>query len=316
MNLLSGNLLSGNSFSGNLFSKTIFNDEEAKGWLPWGVLAPIMALVLTIAILMTIGLFLLEPLGLINNQLEPDGAYGFFAFLTVSFGAVGLAFTGWIKLVERRSLASVGFSAPGGMKTFWQGHGAGIAMMAITVTLIGVFGGYSVGAIAPALASPEILFQITLLLVGFALQSSVEEFIFRGWLLSVLTRKFNLLTAILVSSALFSFMHFSPDNPWYDNVNTLVFALFACAWVIKTGNIWGVMGWHAGWNWFTAIGFEVPITGLDTGTDALVVQLSPTGPGWLTGGDMGPEGSIVCTLVLLMGTLYWLTRSTKAGSAG
>ena len=300
----------------NLFSKSIFNDEEAQGWLPWGVFATIMALVLTIALLAGTALLILEPLGFVDNELEPNGPYGFFFFLTVSFGTTGLAYLGWIKFVERRSLASVGLKSPGGMKTFWQGHGAGIAMMAITVTLIGAFGGYDVGTIAPALSSPIALFQIALLLVGFALQSSVEEFIFRGWLLSVLTRKFNLLTAVLVSSALFSFMHFSPDNPWYDNVNTMVFALFACAWVIKTGNIWGAMGWHAGWNWFTATGFEVPVTGLDPGTDALIVQLSPTGPGWLTGAAMGPEGSIFCTLILLIGTLYWLTRDDKADSVG
>ncbi len=295
-----------------LFSKNIFGDEEAKGWLPWGALATIMALVVTIALLMGTGLLLLEPLGLVDSQLEPIGAYGFYAFLTVSFGAVGLAFISWIKFVERRSLSSVGLTKPSGMKTFWQGHGAGIAMMLITVTLIGAFGGYDVGAIAPALSSPTVLFQIALLLVGFALQSSVEEFIFRGWLLSVLTRKFNLLTAVLISSVLFTFMHFSPENAWYNSLNVMVFALFACAWVIKTGNIWGVMGWHAGWNWFTATGFEVPVTGLDTDTTALVVQLSPTGPDWLHGAGMGPEGSIFCTLVLAAGTIYWLTRPSKS----
>lgn len=295
----------------DLFSKTIFNNEEAKGWLPWGVLATILALVITIALLMGTGLLILEPLGLVNNELEPIGAYGFFSFLTVSFGAVGIAFLGWIKLVERRSLASVGLSTPSGMKTFWQGHGAGIVMMAITVTLIGVFGGYEVGEVAPALSSPTMLFQIALLLVGFALQSSVEEFIFRGWLLSVLTRKFNLLAAVLVSSALFTFMHFSPENAWYNSLNVMAFSLFACAWVIKTGNIWGVMGWHAGWNWFTATGFEVPVTGLDTDTSALVVQLSPAGPDWLHGAGMGPEGSLFCTLVLVAGTLFWLTRPSN-----
>lgn len=299
----------------NLFSKSIFGDEEAKGWLPWGVLATIMALVLTIAALAGTSLLVLVPLGFVDSELEPNGPYGFFFFLTVSFGVAGLVYLGWIKWVERRSLASVGLTKPGGMRIFWQGHGIGITMMAATVLLISVFGGYDVGAVAPALSSPIVLFQIVLLLVGFALQSSVEEFIFRGWLLSVLTRKFNLLTAVLVSSALFSFMHFSPENPWYDNINTMVFALFACAWVIKTGNIWGVMGWHAGWNWFTATGFEVPVTGLDTGTDALIVQLSPTGPNWLHGGEMGPEGSLFCTLVLAAGTLYWLMQNNKPETA-
>lgn len=299
----------------NLFSKTIFNDEEVKGWLPWGVLAAILTLVVTIALLMGTGLLLLKPLGMVDGKLDPIGAYGFFAFLTVSFGVVGLAFAGWIKFVERRSFASIGLTTPGGIKTFWQGHGTGITMMAVTVTLIGTFGGYTAGSIAPALSSPTMLFQIALLLIGFALQSSVEEFIFRGWLLSVLTRKFNLLTAVIVSSVLFTFMHFSPDNAWYNSLNVMVFSLFACAWVIKTGKIWGVMGWHAGWNWFTATGFEVPITGLDTDTAALIIQLSPTGLDWLHGAGMGPEGSVFCTLVLASGTLYWLTRTSKTNLA-
>lgn len=297
----------------NLFTQTIFNNEEAKGWLPWGAFAFLMALILTVGLLAGTALLVLEPLGLVDSKTNPIGPYGFFAFLTVSFGAAGIAYIGWIKLVEKRSLASVGLSANGTI-TFIQGHAIGIGLSLIVVTLIGIFGGYSVGAVAPALTSPIALFQITLLLIGFALQSSVEEFIFRGWLLSVLTRKFNLLTAVIASSVLFSFMHFNPENPWYDNVNTLMFGFFACAWVIKTGNIWGVMGWHAGWNWFTAIGFEVPITGLDTGTPALIVQLMPTGSHWLSGGATGPEGSVLCTAVLLAGTIYWLTRNDKAES--
>lgn len=296
----------------NLFSKTIFSNEEAKGWLPWGVLAVIMALVLTVATLAGTAFLVLEPFGFVDSNLDPDGAYGFFVFLTVSFGTAGLAYLGWIKWVERRSLSSVGLTKPGGMmRTFWQGHATGISMMAAVVLLISLFSGYEFGAVAPALSSPETLFQITLLLIGFALQSSVEEFIFRGWLLSVLTRKFNLLAAVLISSILFTFMHFNPENAWYNSLNVMVFSLFACTWVIKTGNIWGVMGWHAGWNWFTATGFEVPVTGLDTDTAAWVVQLSPTGPDWLHGGGMGPEGSIFCTLVLAAGTLYWLMQGNK-----
>jgi membrane protease YdiL (CAAX protease family) len=300
----------------NLLSKTLFTDEKAKGWIPWGALAPIMTLFLIVGPMVAIGSLILEPLGLVSSNLDPIGAYGFFAFLVASFGVVGAVFIGWVKWVERRSLASVGLGKPKATKTFLKGHLTGIILMTIVVASIALLGGYQVGAIAPALASPEALFQITLLLIGFALQSSVEEFIFRGWLMSVLTRKFNLLAAVVISSGLFCLMHFNPANSWHDNINTLVFALFASFWVIKTGNIWGVMGWHAGWNWYTAIGFEVPITGLDTGTPALIAQLTPIGNEWLTGAQMGPEGSFICTFILAAGTVYWLWKKPQAPALG
>lgn len=289
------------------FGKQIFSHEPAAGWIPWGALAPFLAIILLVAPLVLADVFVITPQGWVDADGNPTSTNGLLGFLVVSFGLVGLLFAAWIKFIEKRPFSTVGLKRPG-LKLFTQGHATGIAMMGCTVIGIAIAGGYTVGAIAPALSSPGMLLYIVLLLLGFALQSSVEEFVFRGWLMSVLTRKFNILAAILINSALFAFMHFNPDNAWYDNVNTLAFGLFASVWAFRANSIWGVMGWHAGWNWFTAIGFEVPITGLETGTAALIVQLNPAGPNWLNGGPVGPEGSIICTVILVAGTFYWWRR--------
>ena len=66
------------------------------------------------------------------------------------------------------------------------------------------------------------------------------------------------------------------------------------------------MGWHTGWNWFGATGFDVPITGLDTGLPALVVKLEPVGPAWLNGGAQGPEGSVFTVALLILASLSLL----------
>lgn len=286
---------------------SLFGNEEPRGWIPWGVLAPILALFFILLGIVSSSEIYLKPSGFLDAQDEPVGTMGLFAMLIVSFGAVGLLTTAWIRLVERRSLASIGLTA-GGLKPFLAGHGIGILMVTATVALIAVFDGYNAGAVLPAFASTSALVNILLLLVGFALQSSVEEYVFRGWLLDVMTRKFNIWAAVIVSSALFCLLHVNPANPWYDNVNTLAFAFFACAWVLHTGNIWGAMGWHAGWNWFMGVSFDLPITGLETGVPALLIELAPTGPRWLTGGNTGPEGSVFCTLVFIVGTIYWVRR--------
>ena len=288
-----------------------FGAVEARGWVPWGALAPILALFFIVLGLVSTGEVFLKPAGFLDAEDEPVGTMGLFAMLMISFGAVGILTTAWIKLVERRPLSSVGLT-PGGLRPFFGGHLAGIGMVLATVVLIWLFGGYSAGALVPAFASSAAIVNIALLLIGFALQSSVEEYVFRGWLLDVMARKFNIWAAVIVSSALFCLLHVNPANPWYDNVNTFAFALFACAWVLHTGNIWGAMGWHAGWNWFMGVGFDLPITGLDTGVAALVIELAPSGPHWLNGGNTGPEGSIFCTLVFIVGTIYWMRKPKAA----
>lgn len=288
-----------------MFSKNIFADEVPKGWLPWGVLAPVIALAILVVGLVGGGA-VLRPLGFVDSAHNHIGSIGLFAVLTVSFGIAGFLIILWTKLIEKRSLSSVGMNADEPIKTFWHGHMVGMIMMTIIILVIWLFGGYETGLVAPAFSTPISLSYIFLLLVGFGIQSSVEELVFRGWLLSALTRKFNLMTGVIISSALFTLMHFNSANPWHDNILIVIFSLFACAWVIRTGNIWGAMGWHAGWNWFTAVGFELPITGLETGTPALLVQLEPVGNSLLNGGNTGPEGSLVSMLALALGTFYLL----------
>ena len=66
------------------------------------------------------------------------------------------------------------------------------------------------------------------------------------------------------------------------------------------------MGWHTGWNWFGGTGFDVPITGLESGLPALVVKLVPVGPSYLNGAGEGPEGSVFTLALLTVASLSLL----------
>jgi uncharacterized protein len=235
--------------------------------------------------------------------------------MLVSFSALGLAIAGWVRWVEKRSLASAGLCGDGGLKKFLTGLAIGIAMMGAIVTAIALSGGYRVADLAPAFASSAALGWIALLLAGFTVQASVEEFVFRGWLFSTVMRRWNITAAFILSSAAFTFVHFSPRATLLELVMTFIFAIFACAWVRRSNSIWGVMGWHVGWNWFGGTGFDVPITGMDTGIPALVVKMVPVGPAWLNGGGEGPEGSVY-TLGLLTAASFSLLLVTKQRERG
>jgi membrane protease YdiL (CAAX protease family) len=176
-------------------------------------------------------------------------------------------------------------------------------MMGAIVTSIALSGGYRVADLAPAFASPAALGWIALLLAGFTVQASIEEFVFRGWLFSTIMRRWNITAAFILSSAAFTFLHFSPRTSLLMLAMTFIFAIFACAWVRRSNSIWGVMGWHTGWNWFGGTGFDVPITGLESGLPALVVKLVPVGPAWLNGAGEGPEGSVFALALLTVASL-------------
>ena len=285
-------------------TQIIFSDETPKGWIPPSIAAPFICIFL-VAISMTPGDLGLSYFGFTEPMGAPRGPSGFFLML-VSFIALGLAVSGWVRWVEKRSLASAGLCGEQGLKKFLIGLAVGIGMMGVIVTAIALFGGYRVADLAPAFASPAALGWIALLLVGFAVQASVEEFVFRGWLFSTVMRRWNMTAAFILSSAAFTFVHFSPRATLPEVVMTFIFAIFACAWVRRSNSIWGVMGWHVGWNWFGGTGFDVPITGLDSYLPALVVKMVPVGPAWLNGGGEGPEGSVFTLALLTVASLSLL----------
>ncbi len=289
----------------------IFSDEPAKGWIPPSIAAPFICIFILV-ISMLPGDLGLAYLGFTEPMGPPRGPLGFFLML-VSFIALGLAIAGWVRWVEKRSLASAGICGDGGLKKFLTGLAVGIAMMGAIVAAIALSGGYRVDDLAPAFASPAALGWIALLLVGFIVQASVEEFVFRGWLFSTIMRRWNMTAAFILSSAAFTLVHLSPRATLLPLVMTFIFAIFACAWVRRSNSIWGVMGWHVGWNWFGGSGFDVPITGLETGLPALVVKMVPVGPAYLNGAGEGPEGSVF-TLALLTAAslmLLWLAPSRE-----
>jgi len=296
-------------------SKTLYSPEPHKGWLPWGLFAPFLC-IFFVALCALGPEPLLERYGWVDAHGDPIGLAGFYAFLVIPFAINGLLILAWVKLVERRPLTTIGLTGPAPVKTLLGGVLVGAATILSVVIAIGLAGGYQVGAIVPALASPAALTGIGLMLLSFIVQAGVEEIIFRGWLLSAITRKLGLPVAVVLVSLVFTFLHYSPHQEARVMLSSFLFSAFACAWAIRAGNIWGVMGWHAGWNWLLGIGFDLPVTGFTIDLPALLVRLVPQGPDSLTGGAEGPEGSWLCIAFFVVGIVVIWLRRRKSAMAG
>lgn len=295
-------------------SQDLFSREIPRGWLPWGALAPVLALLFSLASELG-GDALLQRVARVDAKGLPLDAPGLAVFLLVGFVPWLALVLLWVRLVERRSMASIGWTAPHKLRTYLLGHAIGMLSILGIVLTIFAAGGLTHTTAASAWFSPQALRDVAFLLVCFVVQAGTEEIVFRGWLLSVLAKKFNVIIAVLLSSGLFTLLHLNRGQPLLVTLSSFVFALFCCAWVLRTRNLFGVMGWHAGWNWLLAVGFGLPVTGLDVGIPPLLLRFSPAGPAWLTGGAEGPEGSVVCVVwfITAMFTLSrWKTRDRDA----
>jgi uncharacterized protein len=286
--------------------RLLYPDDAGARWIPWGALAPVLCVAMVIASQIA-GYILLKRFIPLSDKGDPVSAYGLMAFALIPFGFLLALLLGWVRWVERRGLASIGVAGRERVRRFLLGHAVGVASMLLIVASIWLAGGFKLTAPATAWSSAEALLAVALLLPCLALQSSVEELLFRGWLLSVLTRKFNLLAGVALSSALFGLMHYSPGQHLLASISNVLFGVFACCWVIKSRSVIGVMGWHAGWNWMLAVGFGLPLSGLDAGIPSLLATLATTDAHWLNGGAQGPEASIICVgyFVAASAWLYW-----------
>ena len=158
----------------------LYSPEPARGWLPWGALAPLLCILLVAAPAMAA--WKLEHLfGLVSATGEPLGFSGLCTLLFFDFGLTGAVLFGWVRFVERRSLATIGLVGRRPWRTFLAGLGVGLATSTLVLGAIALAGGYNVGELFPAWAWAPGMLRIGILLAGFVVQSSVEEILFRGW---------------------------------------------------------------------------------------------------------------------------------------
>jgi CAAX protease family protein len=142
------------------------------------------------------------------------------------------------------------------------------------------------------------------LFTAFALFAGAagEELLFRGYGFQTLMRAWGPYTTICTVGALFGALHsMNPNSTWLGVVNTTGFGvLFGCAF-LRSGDLWLPIGLHFGWN-FTLPLFGVHLSGLTMKLTGHEMQWNVSSV-W-SGGEYGPEGGVLTTIVLVPLALY------------
>ena len=211
------------------------------------------------------------------------------------------------RVTSQRSFASLGYRRHGLTSEYAVGLGVGALLFASAVGIC-----LLTGSIEFISMSPQIVWGLILMFfLGYLVQGMSEELVCRGYFITSFAHRLGMSVAILLSSALFSFMHFlNPNVTLLALFNLLLFGVFAAVYFVKRGDIWGVAAIHSAWNFVQGNVLGIPVSGMTPYATIFELRLMEQG-GLVNGGAFGLEGGLAVTFVLVVATVLMLFSKSR-----
>jgi membrane protease YdiL (CAAX protease family) len=133
-------------------------------------------------------------------------------------------------------------------KDFWIGALWGFLALNGTLVTIFLLHGFRINGLAlhgTAIVTSLVEWGIAFLFVGL-----FEEFLCRGYVQYTLASAIGFWPAALVMSGMFGLGHaFNPGETGIGTLAAGLFGLVFCLFLLRTGNLWFAVGFHAAWDW-------------------------------------------------------------------
>lgn len=218
--------------------------------------------------------------------------------------------TGAFALYERRRVDSYGL--PVNRAFSWQtleGAAAGVIMAGAVALGMILLGGMQIKGLASsgsALAFSALAWLGANICVGVA-----EEFWFRSYFQQTLWKSIGFWPATTVIALIFTAEHYffkQGENIW-DVITLMSLSMLLSYTMLRTGALWFAVGFHIAFDYM-----QLFVIGTPNGSHFPVGRLldvSFTGPAWLTGGVLGTEASFLMypAIALLWLYIWWRYRA-------
>jgi len=203
--------------------------------------------------------------------------------------------------VEKRPCGDYGLPTHGAFgKFFWVGTLWGV--VAISVLLGAMRGVHAFYFGHLALHGLRILKFAFFWGLFFLLVGCFEEFLFRGYTQFTLTTGISFWPTAVLLSALFGRIHLeNQGEAWVGALSAGLIGFFFCLTLRRTGTLWFAVGFHSSFDWGETFLYSVPNSG--NVFPGHLLSSSLQGPKWLSGGSVGPEGSV---FVFVLIAALWL----------
>lgn len=266
-----------------------------------------------LGLIQRVGLFvLLGWLGVlafpILMQVVSAGPLVTSALSTFAAAVVANAIT--VRIYEEGRLSDFGLGkTPGAAKEFGLGAavGAGAAIIVIGIPLTSRMVTFDRSAAAAEHPWAAVAVVALVLLFGAA----GEEMLFHGYAFQLLVRTMGAFATILPAGVIFGLSHMGNQNATVLGIfNTIVWGILLgyAYWLSEA--LWLPIGLHFGWNVMLPL-FGANLSGFTMGLTGYALHWN-AGNVW-SGGNYGPEGSLLTTVVVI--ALFWVvTRASRKSS--
>lgn len=256
------------------------------------------------------GIFILAARSVLRLVLHG----GFWAPMASEAGALGAVILASLVMarVERRPWSEFGLPLRLGLsRAPWIGAGWGIGAITGLVALLYASGALRFETIELrgwAIVGFGAAWGVMFLLVGF-----FEELLLRGYAQFTLARGIGFWPAAILLSGVFGAAHLgNPGESGAGALSAALLGLFLCVTLRRTGNLWFAVGFHAAFDWGESFLYSLPDSGQVV--SGHLVRATLQGPRWLTGGTVGPEGSLGCLVVVAALWLAFHLRTRRPGA--
>jgi uncharacterized protein len=149
-------------------------------------------------------------------------------------------------------------------------------------------------------------------LLDFLMVGVREEVMYRGYLQATLTRGLGFWPAAILLSVLFGAGHIpNPGETAVGIIGVMIRALLYC-WLLRlTGSLWLGIGFHPAWDWAQSFLYGTPQSGHVM--QGHLFSTHPLGAPLMSGGSVGPEGSLLWAPPFALGLLVFLWALRRAG---
>ncbi|EPZ54888.1 CAAX protease self-immunity family protein [[Clostridium] sordellii ATCC 9714] len=178
----------------------------------------------------------------------------------ISFIGISLLVFFRVKKIEKRNISSIGFEKSGFFKKYLLGFVIGLILMSIVVLILYLFGFVDINKNPSQPVGIFAISNVSIILIGWIIQGGTEEILTRGWLMNVLSARYNIHIGLFISSVFFGALHLlNPNVDYIAILNIILVGYLFGLYVLKTNDLWGACGIHSAWNFAQGnlFGFEV-----------------------------------------------------------
>jgi len=261
----------------------------------------ILGILFSLLVPVAVKILVLKPVfGLINPDEQISKTIQ--GFITI--GIILASYHYFSKKFENREIREL--SKAHFIKDNLTGFATGFALISLVAGIMYLFGYY----LPVSINNPTILFKPLMI---FCIMGVWEEIIFRGIIYRITEESLGTIRALLISSFIFGFVHFSNSGFNWISGPAIALSIGLLTGILYTlsGRLWMSISLHIGWN-ISFVFWGMTVSGAQEFPSFIESRL--TGPDWISGGKFGPENSLLTVFlsIILFSFFYFLAlRSGK-----